>query len=128
MKVLVVDDDAGVRESLKDVLNLDDFDCQVAGSAQEGLAMMDVIKPELVVTDIQLPDMSGYQFCQTLKKLTSFRHVPVVMMSGRFTEPQDRVQGFELGADEFFAKPFDLIYFLARIKSILSHSSPPIQH
>jgi len=124
-KVLVIDDDAGIRESLQDMLSLDDYDCRVAGSAQEGLAMAESLQPQLVVTDIQLPDMSGFQLCQTLKRKSAFRQTPVIMMSGRFTEPQDRLQGFDLGADEYFSKPFDPIYFLARIKSIL-RISPPV--
>jgi DNA-binding response OmpR family regulator len=118
-KILVVDDDAGIRESLKDLLSLDDYDCAVAASAEEGLAMMASEKPQLVVTDVQLPDMSGYQLCQTLKRNPDSQDVPVIMISGCFTEPEDRIQGFQLGADEFFPKPFDPAYFAARVRSIL---------
>jgi DNA-binding response OmpR family regulator len=118
-KILVVDDDAGIRESIKDLLALDNFECTVAGSGEEGLALAIAEHPEMVVTDIQLPDMSGYQLCQTLKRDPLSRHVPVIMISGRFTEPEDRLQGFDLGADEFFSKPFDPRYFMARIRSIL---------
>ena len=85
---------------------------------------MESTRPQLVVTDIQLPDMSGYQLCQSLKKDPASRHVPVVMMTGRFTEPDDRLQGFDLGADEFFSKPFDPVFFVARIKSILRGLNP----
>src|SRR5262245_27181329 len=101
--ILVVDDDAGIRESLQDLFALEDFECAVADSGEKGLAMVESVKPKLVVTDIQLPDMSGYQLCQSLKKDPASRHVPVVMITGRFTEPADRVQGLELGADEFFS-------------------------
>ena len=126
-RILVVDDDAGIRESLKDLFALEDFECTVANSGEEGLAMMGSAKPQLVVTDIQLPDMSGYQLCQSLKKDPASSHVPVVMMTGRFTEPDDRLQGFDLGADEFFSKPFDPVYFVARIKSILRSLNPAPQ-
>jgi two-component system, cell cycle response regulator len=118
-RILVIEDDAAVRESLKDMLSLDNYDCTVAGSGREGLALAESLRPALVVTDVQLPDMSGYQLCQDLKKDPISRHIPVIMMTGRFTEPDDRLQGFELGADEFFAKPFDPVYFMARVKSIL---------
>jgi DNA-binding response OmpR family regulator len=77
-----------------------------------------------VVTDIQLPDMSGYQVCQSLKRVPGLKHVPVVMITGRFTEPDDKVQGFESGADEFFSKPFDPYLFVARLKSILRGAAP----
>ena len=119
VKILVIDDDAGIRESLKDLLVLEDYDCVVAHTGQEALAMVESAKPQLIVTDVQLPDMSGYQVCQSLKRDPASCHVPIVMISGRFTEPQDRLQGFDLGADEFFAKPFDPVFFVARIKSIL---------
>ena len=122
--IVVIDDDAGIRDSLKDLMALENWDCAVAGTAEEGLKLVDRLEPQLVVTDIQLPDMSGYQLCQSLKRGPRFRQVPVVMITGRFTEPGDKVQGFESGADEFFAKPFDPVLFVARIKSILRGLTP----
>lgn len=118
-KILVIDDDAGIRESLQDMLTLENFECEVAESAQEGLAMADQMKPELIVTDVQLPDISGYQVCQSIKRDPASKDIPVIMITGRFTEPEDRIQGFDLGADEFFIKPFNPVYFVSRIKSIL---------
>jgi len=117
--IVVVDDDAGIRESLKDLLALENWDCAVAKTAEEGLELVKTLKPQLLVTDVQLPDMSGYQLCQSLKRDPAYRGLPVVMITGRFTEPDDKVQGFESGADEFFSKPFDPVLFVARIKSIL---------
>src|SRR5438105_4635024 len=118
-RILVVDDDAGIRETLRDVFLLDDFDCALAASAEEALALVASEKPQLIVSDVQLPDMSGYQLCQTLKRDALSRHVPVILISGSFTEPEDRLQAFELGADEFFAKPVNPMYLVARVKSIL---------
>jgi len=117
--IVIVDDDAGIRDSLKDLLADEDLECVVAETGKEGLKLVGALKPQLVVTDIQLPDMSGYQLCQSLKRDPQSRHVPVVMITGRFTEPGDKVQGFESGADEFFSKPFDPTLFVSRIKSIL---------
>jgi DNA-binding response OmpR family regulator len=117
--ILVVDDDAGIRESLKDLLALEHYDCKVAETGKEGLKLAETVKPQLVVADVQLPDMSGFQLCQSMRRSPTSRKVPVVMITGRFTEPQDRVQGFESGADEYFCKPFDPVLFVARIKSIL---------
>jgi len=68
--------------------------------------------------------MSGYQVCQSLKRATVSKNLPVVMITGRFTEPEDKIQGFESGADEFFYKPFDPTYFVARLKSILRGTAP----
>jgi DNA-binding response OmpR family regulator len=122
--IVVVDDDAGIRDSLKDLMALENWECAVAGTGEEGLELVEALKPQLVVTDIQLPDMSGYQLCQSLKRDPGSRHVPVVMITGRFTEPDDKIQGFESGADEFFAKPFDPVLFVARIRSILRGLTP----
>jgi CheY-like chemotaxis protein len=85
MRVLVIDDDAGIRESLSDLLTMEDFDCAVAENGQEGLAMVEAMEPNLVVTDVQLPDMSGYQICQSVKRDPATKHLPVVMITGRFT-------------------------------------------
>ena len=122
--IVVVDDDPGIRESLKDLMALENWACAVADTGAKGLELVESLQPQLVVTDIQLPDMSGYQLCQSLKRNPGSRHVPVVMITGRFTEPDDKVQGFESGADEFFAKPFDPVLFVARIKSILRGLAP----
>jgi DNA-binding response OmpR family regulator len=117
--IVIVDDDAGVRESLKDLLTVENWKCASAESGELGLALVEALRPQLVVADLQLPDMSGYQLCQTLKRGPGSRHVPVIMITGRFTEPEDRLQGLESGADEFFSKPFDPTLFVSRIKSIL---------
>ena len=124
--IVVIDDDAGIRDSLSDLLALEDWNCVAAGTGQDGLDLIESIKPQLVVTDVQLPDMSGYQVCQSLKRAASSKNLPVVMITGRFTEPGDKIQGFESGADEFFAKPFDPIFFMARLKSILRGATPQV--
>jgi len=122
--IVIIDDDAGIRDSLTDLLALEDWNCVAAETGQGGLDLIESVKPQLVVTDLQLPDMSGYQVCQSLKRAAASKHLPVVMITGRFTEPDDKIQGFESGADEFFAKPFDPILFMARLKSILRGTTP----
>jgi len=123
--ILIIEDEASVRESIRDILSLENLDCTLAANGADGLAAIRDTHPRMVVTDIQLPDISGYQICQNLKRDPESRATPVVMMSGRFTESQDKIQGLESGADEFFVKPFDPVYFLARIKSILRSLPTP---
>ena len=123
-RILVIDDDAGMRESLQDLLSLEEFECDVAETGKKGMALFQLHRPQLVVLDSQLPDVSGFQVCQVMKKDPALRCTPVVMISGRFTEPQDKVQGLELGADDFFTKPFDPVLFMARIKNLLRSSVP----
>lgn len=124
-KILVIDDDPGILESLKDMLALENIECLLATNATQGLSLAGSGNPELIVTDVQLPDMSGFQVCQSLKRDPSFKKIPVVMMTARFTEPQDRVQGLELGADDFFVKPFNAVYFVARLQSLLRSTVLP---
>ncbi|MBI4377185.1 MAG: response regulator transcription factor [Elusimicrobia bacterium] len=119
-KLLVIDDDAHLRESLAEVLELDGFECHQAGTAESALTMAAKIDPQVVIMDIQLPDSSGFQICQELRRRS--RSTILIMMTGRFLSPDEKKQGFELGADEYITKPFDLAELSVRIKQLLSRS------
>jgi DNA-binding response OmpR family regulator len=120
-KLLIIDDDAHLRESLAEVLELDGFECHQAGAAKEGIAAAAKLVPEIVIMDIQLPDSSGFQICQELRKRS--KTVILIMMTGRFLSSEEKKQGFELGADEYITKPFDLAELSARIKQLLSRNA-----
>ncbi len=117
--IVVIDDDFGIRESVKDMLALENWDCVMAESGKEGLELIKALKPELVVVDLQLPDMSGFHLCKRIKRDPAMRETPIVIITGRFTELQDKIQGFEFGADEYFYKPFEPAFFISKIRSIL---------
>jgi two-component system, OmpR family, response regulator len=121
-RLLIIDDDAHLRESLAEVLELDGFECHQAGNAQGGIDMAAKVNPDCVIMDIQLPDSSGFQICQTLRKRS--RTTILIMMTGRFLSAEEKKQGFELGADEYITKPFDLAELAARIRQLLSRNSP----
>jgi DNA-binding response OmpR family regulator len=120
-KLLIIDDDAHLRERLAEVLELDGFECHQAGAAKEGIAAAQKLEPEVVIMDIQLPDSSGFQICQELRKRS--KTVILIMMTGRFLSSEEKKQGFELGADEYITKPFDLAELSARIKQLLSRNA-----
>ena len=120
-KLLIIDDDAHLRESIAEVLELDGFECHQAGAAKEGISAAQKIEPEVVIMDIQLPDSSGFQICQELRKRS--KTVILIMMTGRFLSSEEKKQGFELGADEYITKPFDLAELSARIKQLLSRNA-----
>lgn len=120
-KLLIIDDDAHLRESLAEVLELDGFECHQAGAAKEGIAAAIKIEPDAVIMDIQLPDSSGFQICQELRKRSKI--TILIMMTGRFLSSEEKKQGFELGADEYITKPFDLAELSARIKQLLSRNA-----
>ena len=120
-KLLIIDDDAHLRESLAEVLDLDGFECHQAGDAKDGIAAAQKLDPQVVIMDIQLPDSSGFQICQELRKRS--KTVILIMMTGRFLSSEEKKQGFELGADEYITKPFDLAELSARIKQLLSRNA-----
>ena len=119
-KLLVIDDDAHLRESLAEVLELDGFECHQAGTATSGIELAKKVDPEVVIMDIQLPDSSGFQICQELRKRS--KSTILIMMTGRFLSAEEKKQGFELGADEYMTKPFDLAELSIRIKQLLSRN------
>ena len=120
-KLLIIDDDAHLRESLSEVLELDGFECHQAGAAKDGIAAAHKVDPDAVIMDIQLPDSSGFQICQELRKRS--KTTILIMMTGRFLSSEEKKQGFELGADEYITKPFDLAELSARIKQLLSRNA-----
>ena len=122
-RLLIIDDDAHLRESLAEVLELDGFDCHQEGAAKEGIAAAQKLEPQVVIMDIQLPDSSGFQICQELRKKS--KSVILIMMTGRFLSSEEKKQGFELGADEYITKPFDLGELSVHIKQMLSRRQAP---
>ena len=77
------------------------------------------VRPDVVLLDVQLPDMEGWDVCRQLKADAALRAIPVVMVSGNRFGAADRVRGLEAGADDFLVKPFDLTEMLLRIENIL---------
>ncbi|MBI4371301.1 MAG: response regulator transcription factor [Elusimicrobia bacterium] len=120
-KLLVIDDDAHLRESLAEVLELGGFECHQAGNAKDGLAAAQKLSPDAVIMDIQLPDSSGFQICQELRRRS--KTMILIMMTGRFLSSEEKTQGFELGADEYITKPFDLAELSTRIRQLLSRNA-----
>jgi len=121
VKLLVIDDDTHLRESLAEVLELDGFECHQAANAKDGIETAKKLNPRVVIMDIQLPDSSGFQICQTLRKAS--KETILIMMTGRFLSAEEKTQGFELGADEYITKPFDLAELSIRIRQLLTRGA-----
>jgi DNA-binding response OmpR family regulator len=118
VKLLIIDDDVHLSESLAEVLEMEGFECAQAASAKDGIEAARKHGPKVVIMDIQLPDSSGFQILQTLRKAS--RDVILIMMTGRFLSSEEKTQGFQLGADEYITKPFDLQELTIRIRQLLS--------
>jgi DNA-binding response OmpR family regulator len=114
-QILLVDDEQLITDSLSYSLKREGFDVEVAADGLSALKMVEDQKPDLVVLDLMLPDISGFEVCRRMRTFTS---TPVIMLTAR-GEEIDRVMGLEVGADDYLAKPFSFRELLARIRSML---------
>ena len=118
LKVLVVDDETDVRDSIDEFLQDNNYAVCEAGDGEEALAKTFTEKPDLILLDLRLPKVDGYQVCQTLKGNPITSSIPIIMITALNATPQ-KVKGIEYGADDYISKPFDLDELLARIKMIM---------
>jgi two-component system alkaline phosphatase synthesis response regulator PhoP len=117
-KILVVDDETYIVELVKFNLEKEGFQVIVA---YDGLTALDIVKsqrPDLIILDIMLPQMDGFQVCKLLKQDSSYSFIPIIMLTAR-GEELDTVLGLELGADDYIKKPFSPRELLARVKARL---------
>ena len=114
-KVVVVDDDPSVQEVTRAYLERDGYLVYVAGTAAEGLAVAERVKPGLVVLDLMLPDRSGEDVCREIRARSD---VPILMLTAKASE-DERVAGLALGADDYLTKPFSPRELVARVRAVL---------
>ena len=113
--VLLADDDAKIRELLELYLTKEGFAVEHASDGAEAILKAQQLKPDLIVLDIMMPVMDGMEVCRQVRK---FSRVPVIMLTARL-EDEDRIQGLELGADDYVSKPFNPRELVARVKAVL---------
>ncbi|WP_057915004.1 response regulator transcription factor [Peribacillus muralis] len=114
-KILIVDDDAHIRELIQLLLRKEGFDLYVAPDGLEALSVMEKVKINLAIIDIMMPNMDGWQLC---KELREFSDIPILMLTAK-GETAQKVKGFELGADDYLVKPFEPIELVLRTKALL---------
>ncbi|NPV71526.1 MAG: response regulator transcription factor [Firmicutes bacterium] len=117
-KVLVVDDEANIRELVRLYLEKDGYQVHEAEDGEKAVALADELRPDLVVLDVMLPGIDGIQVCSRLKSLGD---APVIMLSAK-SEEGDKIQGLDTGADDYVTKPFSPRELLARVRSVLRRS------
>ncbi|HEX9074683.1 MAG TPA: response regulator transcription factor [Anaerolineae bacterium] len=122
-RILIVDDEPQVLEVLKLYLSRDGFRVNTAADGQAALTAFDTLTPDLVVLDLMLPKVDGFQ---VFKELRGKSPVPIIMLTARGDE-LDRVLGLELGADDYIVKPFSPREVVARVKNVLRRVSQPTQ-
>ena len=118
-RILIVDDDPNICELLRLYLEKDHYHVSVAGDGEEALRMAADLSPDLILLDIMLPKLDGWQVCREIRKRSS---VPIIMTTAK-GETFDKVLGLELGADDYVVKPFDSKEVVARVKAVLRRAA-----
>ncbi|MCC3405771.1 MAG: response regulator transcription factor [Microcoleus sp. PH2017_10_PVI_O_A] len=118
LTILVADDDFATRLSITDYLEIAGYSVIAAENGKEALGLVEEFQPHLIVTDITMPEMDGYEFVRRVRTRPAFRLLPVIFLTER-TSTQERIRGYQMGCDNFLAKPFDLPELGAVIRSLL---------
>jgi DNA-binding response OmpR family regulator len=119
--ILVIEDDAAIRLGLRKSLGFAGYEVVEAADGERGLEMVFDRRPDLVILDLMLPRLNGFEVCRTIRKHD--RTIPIVILSAKEQEV-DKLQGFDLGADDYVTKPFSTRELLARVKATLRRSAP----
>ncbi|MEM7799686.1 MAG: response regulator transcription factor, partial [Chloroflexota bacterium] len=117
--VLVVDDEQFIREIIVDNLEIRGYQTLEAGTGLEALALLKSDSPDLVLLDVMMPHMDGYETCRRIRQASN---VPIMMLTA-LEEEQDKVQALDLGADDYITKPFGIDELLARIRALLRRAT-----
>ncbi|MGG6296464.1 response regulator transcription factor [Leptolyngbya sp. AN02str] len=121
LTILVVDDDLGTRLSIGDYLELSGYIALMAENGQAALSMVDEHKPHLVITDVMMPQMDGFDLVRQIRRQPEFRLLPVIFLSAR-TNTEERIRGYQLGGDVYLPKPFELSELGAVVRNLLERS------
>ena len=122
-RILIVDDDYNIAELISLYLTKECFETKIVGDGEEALRVFPEFQPNLILLDLMLPGIDGYQVCRELRNTSQ---VPIIMLSAK-GEIFDKVLGLELGADDYMIKPFDSKELVARVKAVLRRYQPPVQ-
>ncbi len=119
-KILIVDDDENIAELLSLYLTKECFDTMMVHDGEDALTAFDTYQPNLILLDLMLPGIDGYQVCREIRTRSN---TPIIMLSAK-GEVFDKVLGLELGADDYMIKPFDAKELVARVKAVLRRYQP----
>ncbi|MBF0456756.1 MAG: response regulator [Nitrospirae bacterium] len=117
-KVLCVDDEPVNLQLLDAFLRPQGYEMLMAGSGKEAIAMICAVCVDIVLLDVMMPDMDGFEVCRYIKKDEKLRHIPVIIMTA-LTDKKERIKGIEAGAEEFLSKPFNFAEVLARVRMLI---------
>ncbi len=121
LTILIADDDIGTRLSISDYLDLSGYRVITTDNGIDALSMLEKHHPDLLVTDIMMPRMNGYELVRRIRQLSEFRLLPVILLTAR-TKIQERILGYQSGCDLYLPKPFELEELAAAIRNLLERS------
>ena len=117
-RILIVEDDKNISKLVKFNLEKANYDCAIAVSGEKALEALDARPADLIILDIMLPGMDGYEICRTIKAKEKLKNIQIIMLTAK-GEEVDRIVGLELGADDYIVKPFSPRELVLRVKAIL---------
>lgn len=118
-QLLLVDDEPGLREAVKEYLQESGFNVQIASNANEGWEMVQQMTPDLVISDVMMPQIDGYQFLKQMREDQRFQSLPVIFLTAKGMT-NDRIQGYQAGVDAYIPKPFDPEELVAIVENLLN--------
>ena len=121
-RLLIVDDDNNIAELISLYMTKECFETRIVGDGESALTEVDSFEPNLILLDLMLPGIDGYQVCREVRAKSS---IPIIMLSAK-GEVFDKVLGLELGADDYMEKPFDSKELVARVKAVLRRYKPVV--
>ncbi|MBD3425788.1 MAG: response regulator [Candidatus Omnitrophica bacterium] len=124
--IALVDDDPDIITTVSDFLGKEGFEVKGFTTAQAFFKYLHTQRPNLIILDIVLPDMNGFQICKTLKEAEQFADIPVIILSGQ-DKDTDQIFGMDLGAIDYLVKPYSLDVLLAKVKAILKRQDEQIE-
>ncbi|WNG35999.1 response regulator [Archangium minus] len=124
-KVTIVDDDRDTRELLSFALDSEGFEVNAAANGLRLIASLQLKRPDVILMDVNMSWIDGFELCKAVKKNEQFRDIPVVFISGR-GEPEDKRRGREAGAADYFVKPLDLNALIARLRELIQSPAPEV--
>jgi two-component system, OmpR family, alkaline phosphatase synthesis response regulator PhoP len=118
-KILIVDDEMDLVETVRFPLEMEGYDVLVSHNGEDALNQARKENPDLILLDLMLPNLDGYKVCRLLKFDDRYKHIPILMLTAKSQE-KDKALGMETGANEYITKPFDIRDLLKKVKAYLN--------
>lgn len=120
-KILIVDDEPNIIVPLEFLMEQNNYDVRVAETGEQALEIISAYEPDLILLDIMLPGIDGYEVCQKIRKIPRFNHIKIIFISA-MARSIDVAKGMELSADEYITKPFSTADVVEKIKTLLEEN------